>query len=356
MQKSDLQKRTIKDIRKDSTLKPFLKGSSRMKKADLITHIINQMKVQIKKPRRKISRKPRRKISRKPRRKISRKPRRKISRKPRRKSNKKIKLSCYQLDGSKKQVKLTSDEIISVHPKKIHYNESDWDLVTIPMGTLLMRGERKDSIHTQLSSFKKGQKRPIWYTRFPKNALGYIPYGIPGMLSVYKTKKSLKLLNLNSIKNFKKLIEIFKYDDTCIWPSPIRFWGNKTKVEAAKMRSGTYMRKILLHTFLGVYGGAQSLKKNVSIDKAIEDRLQTRGLSRKSLLDWDYMFALWLCNNGFDGWVHPPELKGLDPEEMICVPFDSLKLAGRLDLPKGKGSRSDRTKILNKLKEYLKTV
>jgi len=203
---------------------------------------------------------------------------------------------------------------------------------------------------------KKDQISPTWYTDVLANALGYLPSGAGktdgGTLYLYTPKKDLNLLNLNSAANFNKLYAMFydkntdTYEEKYYWMRSNRE-GTKTHSEQAKIRSGKSMSEILYKVFIG--GLAMNSHKcmnktgnyyNSEKCKRVRQGTVTQeDLNRGSDVDGDYIFADWLCHNGFDGWIQPPMKAHIPPEFMLCKPKNSVKLVTSIHYPKGIGTK-----------------
>ena len=306
----------------------------------------------------KTSRKPSRKKSWKSSRKKSRKPSRKKSRKPKKASRKsKITLNYWAVpDIVKKKVKIAADEIPTYPDKKIDLSK-DWNMITIKKDNLFFRGEPSTRKNTLLENMKSGQINPTWYTDVLSNSVNYLPSGAGktdgGTLYAYALTKDLKLFNLNNCKNFNQLYHMFydkeknTYDSGYYWMRQNRT-GTKTVSKQAKIRTGTHMTAILLKIFIlgkllsvSKYIKPKAINYNDKKSQRIREGIVTMNdLNRGSNIDGDYIFADWLCHNGFDGWIQPEDMKShVPPEIMICNPKDSIKLITSIHYPKGVGSK-----------------
>ena len=310
------------------------------------------------KPSLKKSRKPSRKKSRKPSRKKSRKPK-KASRKPSHKKSRNPKISLIYLavpDVVKKKVKITADEIPTYPNKKIDLSK-DWDITTIKKDSLFFRGEPSTRKNTLLENMKSGQINPTWYTDVLSNSVTYLPSGAGktdgGTLYAYALTKDLKLFNLNNAGNFNKLYSMFydkennTYDCGYYWMRQNKT-GTNTVSKQAKIRTGRHMTTILskicifgisIDTTRGVNPNSCHYN-NKKCQRIRAGTVTMNDLNRGSIIDGDYIFADWLCHNGFDGWIQPEDMKShIPPEIMICNPKDSMKLITSIHYPKGVGSK-----------------
>jgi len=258
--------------------------------------------------------------------------------------------------GPKVKIKIEADKILPYPTKKIQPSDG-WDIVKVKKeSTLLFRGEPTTRTNTLLSNMEKDQISPTWYTDVLSNALGYLPSGAGktngGTLYVYTPKKDLNLLNLNSAANFNKLYAMFydkntdTYEEKYYWMRSNRE-GTNTPEQQAKIRSGNSMASILYTLFIsggGIPSNRCIDKKNYHYDKEKCKRVRQgtvtqEDLSRGSNVDGDYIFADWLCHNGFDGWIQPAMKGQIPPEFMLCKPKNSVKLLTSIHYPKGVGSK-----------------
>jgi len=280
----------------------------------------------------------------------------KPGKKPAKGKKKYVNTHYYQIGGRKTKIKLEADKILPYPSKKIRPSDG-WDIVKVKKeSTLLFRGEPTTRTNTLLSNMEKDQIYPTWYTDVLSNSLNYLPSGAGktngGTLYVYTPKKDLNLLNLNSAANFNKLYAMFydkntdTYEEKYYWMRSNRE-GTKTTAQQAKIRTGKSMSEILYKVF--IEGGTMSSqrcmdKKNYHYDKGKCKRVRQgtvtqEDLNRGSDIDGDYIFADWLCHNGFDGWIQPSMKSHIPPEFMLCKPKNSVKLVTSVHYPKGVGSK-----------------
>ena len=359
---SNTQKKPKKTSRKPSrkkSRKPSRKKSRKPKKTSRKPKKTSRKpKKTSRKPSLKKSRKPSRKKSRKPSRKKSRKPK-KASRKPSHKKSRNPKISLIYLavpDVVKKKVKITADEIPTYPNKKIDLSK-DWDITTIKKDSLFFRGEPSTRKNTLLENMKSGQINPTWYTDVLSNSVTYLPSGAGktdgGTLYAYALTKDLKLFNLNNAGNFNKLYSMFydkennTYDCGYYWMRQNKT-GTNTVSKQAKIRTGRHMTTILskicifgisIDTTRGVNPNSCHYN-NKKCQRIRAGTVTMNDLNRGSIIDGDYIFADWLCHNGFDGWIQPEDMKShIPPEIMICNPKDSMKLITSIHYPKGVGSK-----------------
>ena len=257
--------------------------------------------------------------------------------------------------GPKVKIKIEADKIPPYPTKKIQPSDG-WDIVKVKKeSTLLFRGEPTTRTNTLLSNMEKDQISPTWYTDVLSNSVGYLPSGAGktngGTLYVYTPKKDLNLLNLNSAANFNKLYAMFydkntdTYEEKYYWMRSNRE-GTNTPEQQAKIRSGNSMASILYTLFIsgrGIPSNRCMDKTNYHYNKEKCKRVRQgtvtqEDLSRGSTVDSDYIFADWLCHNGFDGWIQPPMKGQIPPEFMLCKPKNSVKLVTSVHYPKGVGT------------------
>jgi hypothetical protein len=258
--------------------------------------------------------------------------------------------------GLKVKIKIEADKILPYPTKKIQPSDG-WDIVKVKKeSTLLFRGEPTTRTNTLLSNMEKDQISPTWYTDVLSNSIGYLPSGAGktngGTLYVYTPKKDLNLLNLNSAANFNKLYAMFydkntdTYEEKYYWMRSNRE-GTNTPAQQAKIRTGKSMSEILYKVFVegGLVNSQRCMNKTGNFYNSKKCKRVRQGtvtqedLNRGSDIDGDYIFADWLCHNGFDGWIQPAMKGQIPPEFMLCKPKNSVKLVTSIHYPKGVGSK-----------------
>ena len=187
----------------------------------------------------------------------------------------------------------------------------------IPTQTLLFRGQKKKNVM---------QDRPTYFALEIGNANQYLPTSQKGLLSIYKTNQPLRLLRLDDLENVNKILR-----ET--------FIQNPNVYQVIK---SMFLSKIL---------ELKNSNKEKCFQKIIKSRdpIQFNILVRNSIIKNDFIFANWLCGQGFDGYcsglMHIYEVGSLRksfPEEiMICHPIGSVNVIQEIEMKKEK----DRLKL-----------
>ena len=187
----------------------------------------------------------------------------------------------------------------------------------IPTQTLLFRGQKKNNVL---------QDRPTYFALEIGNANQYLPTSQKGLLSIYRTNHPLRLFRLDDLENVNKILR-----ET--------FIQNPTVYQVIK---SMFLSKIL---------ELKISNKEKCFQKIIKSRdpIQFNVLVRNSIIKNDFIFANWLCEQGYHGYssglMHIYEIGSLRknfPEEvMICHPIGSLNLVQEIEMKKEK----DRIKL-----------
>jgi hypothetical protein len=187
----------------------------------------------------------------------------------------------------------------------------------IPTQTLLFRGQKKKNVL---------QDRPTYFAFEIGNANQYLPSSQKGLLSIYETNQPLRLFQLDDLENVNKILR-----ET--------FIKNPTVYQVIK---SMFLSKIL---------ELKISNKEKCFQKIIKSRdpIQFNILVRNSIIKNDFIFANWLCEQGFDGYcsglMHIYEVGSLRksfPEElMICHPIGSVDVVQEIEMKKEK----DRLKL-----------
>jgi hypothetical protein len=187
----------------------------------------------------------------------------------------------------------------------------------IPSQTLLFRGQKKKNVL---------QDRPTYFALEIGNANQYLPASQKGLLSIYRTNHPLKLFRLDDLENVNKILR-----ETFIQNPPVY--------------------QVIKSMFLSKILELKISNKEKCFQKIIKNRnpIQFNVLVRNSIIKNDFIFANWLCGQGYDGYcsglMHIYEVGSLRksfPEEvMICYPFGSVDVIQEIEMKKEK----DRVKL-----------
>jgi len=187
----------------------------------------------------------------------------------------------------------------------------------VPTNTLLFRGSKK---HNSI------QDRPTYFALEIGNANQYLPTNQKGLLSIYKTNQALKLFRLDDLENVNKILRETFVSDAKVYP-------------------------VIKSMFLSKILELKISNKEKCFQKIIrsQDPIQFNALVRNSIIKNDFIFANWLCEQGFHGYcsglMHIYEVGSLRknfPEEvMICHPIGNLEVMQEIEMKKEK----DRIKL-----------
>ena len=319
--------------------------------------------------RKKREKKNKKPVKKSPKKSPKKKSPKKEKKKPAKQAKPKIITTNYWAvpDIVKTKIKIAADKIQTFPNKKINLSKN-WSKLTIKKDRLFFRGEPTTRTNTLLKNMKSGQINPTWYTDVLSNSVQYLPSKAGktkgGTLYAYALKKDLILFNLYSSENFNQLYNMFynkennTYDNGYYWMRQNKT-GTNSVSKQAKIRTGKHMTSILTKIFIqGRLLGVGKCINHKSVDynselcqRIREGTVTINDLNRGSDPDDDFILAEWLCNNGFDGWIQPGDMKSnIPPEIMICSPKDSLKLIADIHYPKGVGTKKGETGKKNKYK------
>ena len=318
--------------------------------------------------RKKREKKNKKPVKKSPKKSPKKKSPKKEKKKPAKQAKPKIITNYWAVpDIVKTKIKIAADKIQTFPNKKINLSKN-WSKLTIKKDRLFFRGEPTTRTNTLLKNMKSGQINPTWYTDVLSNSVQYLPSKAGktkgGTLYAYALKKDLILFNLYSSENFNQLYNMFynkennTYDNGYYWMRQNKT-GTNSVSKQAKIRTGKHMTSILTKIFIqGRLLGVGKCINHKSVDynselcqRIREGTVTINDLNRGSDPDDDFILAEWLCNNGFDGWIQPGDMKSnIPPEIMICSPKDSLKLIADIHYPKGVGTKKGETGKKNKYK------
>lgn len=182
----------------------------------------------------------------------------------------------------------------------------------IPSHTILFRGQKKKSAL---------KDKPTYFAFEVGNANQYLPSHHKGLLSIYKTNQPLHLFRLDDLENVNKILR-----ETFI-QNPIVY-------------------QVITSMFLSKILELKISNKEKCFQKIIQSRdpIQFTILVRNSIIKNDFIFANWLCAQGYDGYcsglMHIYEVGALRksfPEEiMICHPIGCLDVIQEIEMKKEK--------------------
>jgi hypothetical protein len=196
-----------------------------------------------------------------------------------------------------------------------------WEYIIIPKGTLLYRGGD--------DSLLKPTDRATYYTNNIDTANIYLPLNKQGLLGIYKVKEDIMLFKLDSIDNANNLLSVLHSDKTIVYK-------HKTKLFTIEETLYDIVRKIYTGQFT---------------DKPDNEPLVLRRLYRDSVTNKDFIFANWLCKEGFNGYnadeMRQRLVKTKFPAEvMLCNPTKVLEVTDYIKMRRTKSK-----KILEKIKK-----
>ena len=189
---------------------------------------------------------------------------------------------------------------------------SPWKMDILPTSTLLFRGQKTKNVL---------ERKATYFAPEIGNANQYLPVQKPGVLSIYRPKAPLNLFRLDDLDNVNQLLR-----DT--------YKTNPVLYEV--------IRSMFLSKVLQIKITVNPLLKDTLIAK--EEPIQFKRLVRYSLIKSDFIFANWLCQQGFHGyasgvmWMYEVgAIKESFPEEvMICDPVAHLSLVADINMNKQK--------------------
>ena len=169
--------------------------------------------------------------------------------------------------------------------KDRHIDVDGWEYDIIPEGTILFRGDdSKYGFH----------KRATYYTPLFKVSNMYINKTKKGYIQVLSTTKDLKTFRIDSLNNINKILQL-TYNEN----------------------------KKLYRILLGFFGQGKHVK-----DNSLPLPPHVERIGRVSSPKEDFVFANWLCDNGFQGYSAGfiISLGSFPDEVMICDGLGVLRL------------------------------
>lgn len=185
------------------------------------------------------------------------------------------------------------------------HGKYDYDI--IPKATLLFRGSKSPIVLL---------KKATYFALEIANANQYLSVKKKSHLSMYKTKRSLKLFRLDSIHNINMLLSDL-------------YTSNKT------------LYKIVYDMFMPVIIPLKP-KLMAGIVHNHNDPISFKKLVRNSIMKNDFLFSNWLCAHGFHGYsagimdiyIHMTLRKSFPEEIMLCDPSTVLQLCKTIETPR----------------------
>jgi len=190
------------------------------------------------------------------------------------------------------------------------------------------------------NAIPKKINRATYYSANIITANSYIPSNKKGYLNIYRCKNDIKLFKFDSLSNINKLLK-----DS--------FTDSKFLIPPNKLRNGTVLPGVTLYDLLKIIFARGQAKWAMEIkdDKPI----QLTKLIRHSGMNYDLVFANWLCDNNFNGY-EANNIKDkfgtyFPAETMICKPLDDLILVESIEMKR----ENNHAKLL-KIKETIPVV